>query len=224
MNQRELNDYVANIAAQIPQDTYPAELLMLPGAIRDQIVSLYIKDLAGRAQFNPAAFGLSANTLDEVKNTVQRYLNSYIDEIPDSYAIDESAIGPDGMNTLQDVRTYIGYFKIGYVWLFVIVLVMAGLIFLINWSDIKTSMRSLGIDLIIFGVLDLAGILVLRSLSPIRSIPGYNDVPVYLQNWIEGVISDITGIMMVFSIVVLVTGAVLLTVSFFVRGRERVVN
>lgn len=217
MSEAELNRYVLDIASQIPPETYPAELMILPQTTRDQIVSMYIKDLAGRGQFNPTAFGLSANTKDEVKNTVQEYLNSYIEEIDDTYTIDESTIGADGMNTLNDARTYIGYFKLGYFWLYVVIVVLAGLIFLINWNDVRASMRSLGIDLLVFGVLDLLGILVMKSLSLMTSIPGYNDVPVSVQNWIQGVVSDITSIMMTFSIAVMVIGAVLLTVSFIIK-------
>jgi len=224
MSEAELNRYVLDLTGQIPPDTYPAELMILPESVRDDVIALYIKDLIGRGEFESGAFGLSPQAADEVKNTVQQYLNEFIDEIPDSYAIDESVIGSDGMNTLQDIRTGIRYFKMVYFWLFVFIAVMAGLIFLINWSDIKTSTRSLGIDLLIFGVLDLAGILVMKSLSLMTSIPGYKDVPVSLQNWIQGVVSDITGKMMVFSIVLVVVGAILLTVSFFIKGRQETVD
>jgi hypothetical protein len=220
MSEAEFNQYVLDIAGQIPPETYPAELKALPKTIRDQVIVLFIKDLSGRDTFESGFFGLTPEAAGEVKNTVQQYLNEYIDQIPDSFAIEEGIIDSDTMDTLGDVRTVIGYFKMVYIWLYVFILVMAGLIFLINWSDIRASMRSLGIDLVIFGILDLAGILVMKSLSLMTTIPGYKDIPVSLQNWIQGIVSDITGIMMTFSIAMVAIGAVLLTVSFFVKKRQ----
>jgi hypothetical protein len=221
MSEAQFKSYALSIIDQIPLETLPAEIKALPQSTRNEVIILYIKDMVGRATFEGSSFGLSAQAKSEVKNTVQQYFNDYIDEIPDSWALDESAIGRENMKSLADAKTYIGYFKLGYIWLIVLIAVLAGLIFLINWSDLKTSTRSLGIDLLIFGALDLAGVLVMKSLSLMTSIPGYNDVPVSLQNWIQGVVSDVTGIIMKFSIAVIIIGALLLTVSFFVRGREK---
>jgi hypothetical protein len=220
MTEAEFNAYILDIADQVPQDTLPAELLALPQAVRDEVIIQYIGALGGRGLFDSGSFGLTPEAAGEVKNTVQKYFNEYIDQIHDTYTIDESVIGSDAVNALQDARTGIGYFKMAYIWLYVFILVMAGLIFLINWSDIRTSLRALGIDLLIFGVLDMAGILVIRSLSLASTIPGFSDWPVTLQNSMQGFVSDVTVKMMVFSIVVVLIGIILLTVSFFVRGRE----
>jgi hypothetical protein len=97
---------------------------------------------------------------------------------------------------------------------------MAGLIFLINWKNVKVSARTLGIDLLIFGVIDLAGALVVRSLHLEKMFTDSNDIPVSVVNWMQGLISDITGMMLVFSISVLVIGVVFTTVSFFIKSPE----
>jgi hypothetical protein len=220
MTDAEFKAYALSIADQIPANTFPMELQTMPKNMRDEVITQYIESLGGKGIFESSTFGLSPKAAEEVKNTVQQYLNEYIDQIKDTYDIDESVMGSDAMDTWQDIRTGIGYFKMAYIWLYVFILVMAGLIFLINWSDVRTSMRSLGIDLLIFGVLDLAGILVIRSLSLAGTIHGFNDWPVALQNSMQGLVSDVTGKMMVFSIVVVIIGIVLLTVSFFVKKPE----
>jgi hypothetical protein len=220
MTDAQFKAYALSIADQIPADTLPIELQTMPKSTRDEVITQYLESLGGKGIFDSSSFGLPPKAAEEVKNTVQLYLNEYIDQIHDNYAIDESVMGTDAMNTLQDARTGIGYFKMLYIWLYVFILVMVGLIFLINWSDVRTSMRSLGIDLLIFGVLDLAGILVMRSLSLGSIVPEYREIPVSLQNWIQGIVSDVTGKMMVFSIVVVIIGIILLTVSFFVKKPE----
>jgi hypothetical protein len=97
--------------------------------------------------------------------------------------------------------------------------VMAGLIFLIN-RNVKVTTRTLGINLLIFGVMDLAGVIVSKILTPTKFLPSSVDIPVSVQNIIDNVFKDVTSIALTFSIGVLVVGAVLLTVSFIVKSKQ----
>jgi len=69
-------------------------------------------------------------------------------------------------------------------------------------------------------VLDLAGVLLARSLSPEQFAAEYADLSVSIRSWVEGLLHDVTGIMLWFSIGVLVLGVALLVVSFFIKPRE----
>ena len=48
------------------------------------------------------------------------------------------------MHTIQDVKQGVGYFQTWYPWLIVLLFVLAGIIFLVNWG-VKTPMRAIGI-------------------------------------------------------------------------------
>jgi hypothetical protein len=220
MNEAEVDAYVEKIAEQIPVETLPAEIAALPPSMRDEIVKQYLKELGGRSEYSSINFEVDVLIEAQVRSSVEQYFNDYLENVPDSYTVDESTLGTDTMNSLRDVRKYISYFKMAYIWLIIFVIVMAGLIFLINWNDIKASMRSLGIDLLIFGILNLVGVLVLKSLSLTGMIGGFSEMPVSMQDWAEGVITDVTGIMMIFSIIILAAGVILTVASFFVKKQQ----
>jgi hypothetical protein len=112
-------------------------------------------------------------------------------------------------------RKYIGYFRAGFYWLIVFMVLLAGGIFLIH-RNIQDPSRALGIDLAIYGVLDLAGALAARSFSPAPYLP---DEVASLRPWLTGVYNDITGIVLTFSIVVLAVGAGLIVVSFVFKKK-----
>ena len=212
--------YVENITMQIPEDVFPKVLTLLPEGLRTEVIKLYLKELGGRGVFDSVSFGLDFIVETQVKASFEQYFDSFIQDIPDSYAIDESSVGTEDMEVFRDARRIIGYFQAGYIWLIVFMIVMAGLIFLINWSNIRASLRALGTDLLIFGVLDLAGVLILRNLRFEQYIPDYRDIPVSVQSWVDGLLRDITGIILWFSIGVLAAGVILMVISFIVKPRE----
>lgn len=222
MSSAQVDSYVGDIAAQIPDNLLPSQLNILPQNLRTTVVKEYIKSLGGKGVFNALSFGLDVAIESQVKAAIEQYFGDTINDIEDTYTLDESTIDASTMQSLQDVRTGIDYFKAGYVWLIFVMIVLAGLIFLINWKNIRASVLSLGIDLLIFGVLDLAGVLLVRILQPEKFIYENTDVAVSVQNWINGLVSDITGIMMTLSIAVLVIGAGLVAASFFIQKPETV--
>jgi hypothetical protein len=220
MSSAEANSYVADIAVQIPHDVLPSELLALPSNIRTEIIKQYILSLGGKGIFNPLSFGLNTAIEPQIKAAVGEYLNDSISDIENTYTIDESTIDAGTMQSIRDIRTGINYFKAGYIWLIIIIVVLIGLIFLINWKNIRGAMRALGIDLLIFGILDLAGVLLTRYVQPEKYVFENLDVSVAIQNWIHGLITDVTGIMLMFSIGVLIIGIGFIVGSFFIKRPE----
>lgn len=220
MSGTQADSYVGDIAAQIPQDLLPPELLALPSSLRTQIEKQYLLSLGGKGVFSSLSFGLSFVIEPQLKAAVEQYFTDNIKDIKDTYTIDESTIDSTTMQSLRDIRTGISYFKAWYVWLIIIMVILAGLIFLINWKNLRGSMRALGMDLLIFGILDLAGVLLVLYLRPEKFIFENTDVSVPVQNWIHGLITDVTSIMMAFSIGVLIVGIVFMAGSFFIKRPE----
>jgi hypothetical protein len=90
-------------------------------------------------------------------------------------------------------------------------------IILIN-RDVRVITRSLGIDLLIYGALEFAGVYVARHYMT-TSLPMPADVPVSLQTWLSGLTSDLLAPLQAFSLGLLIGGVVLVVVSFVYRRR-----
>jgi hypothetical protein len=214
----EISRYLEDFARQFPPEILPSELALLTPVDRDLAIEQFFRKFAGQEPLpNVPQYN------DQIENSVRIYFNDYLAEftrdIPDSYSIDESSVGAGQMDTIRTVRKYIGYFENVYWWLIAFMVVMAGLIFLIN-RDVKVTTRSLGINLLVFGVLDLAGAILAKVITPTKFLPDVSDVPVSVQNIIDNVTKDIGNIALIFAIGVLVIGAALFTVSFFVKSRQ----
>lgn len=220
MTDAQVNQYVKSIREQIPADILPSALAALPADQRNAVIDEYIKELGGRGTTQGAATLINLLLKDQIKSYFNQYCSEFISSIPDTYTVDESSMNTDTINTVRQVKDITGYFKNYYLYLIGIMIVLAGLIFLINWSNLRVSVRSLGIDILVFGALDLIGVVILMKVHPETLIPDYESISPSLQTWIEGLIKDVTGIMIWFSIGVLVIGAALLVASFFIRKQE----
>jgi hypothetical protein len=217
----EISSYLQNMILQLPEDILPAEFDTLPSAERNLYLEQYLREIAGV----PPKSG--APPLDPHKKSladqyVNDFINHFVNKIPNSYIIDESSIGSDTMHTFQNIRQYIGYFQTYYYWLIVLLVVLIGLIFLVNWG-VKVPARALGIELLFIGIIDLVGIFILRSLPFTQWITntGHFDISPALNTWIQGLINDITWVALPLSIGILVIGIALLVLSIVLPSRER---
>ncbi len=217
----EMSNYLQDLIQQFPQDILPPEYANLPIAERNLTVEQYLRDAAG------AAPKLGAPPLDPYYKSlgdqyINQYINDFIDEIDDSYTIDESSIDSGTMHSLQDVRQGIGYFQKYYPWLIALLVVLVVLIFLVNWS-LKAPARALGINLLIIGIIDLVGIILLRTLPVLQWASDILkvDISPALKTWIEGLVSDVTSVALPLVIGILVVGVILLVVSFFVPSKKK---
>jgi hypothetical protein len=106
----------------------------------------------------------------------------------------------------------------------VLLFVLAGLIYLVNWS-VKTPTRAVGIVLFIVGVIDLVIILVARALPIVQWVADASetDISPALQTWIQNLVSDVTGVLLPLTIGLLVGGVILIVVSIILPKKEKVV-
>jgi hypothetical protein len=217
----EISDHLQEIIDQIPPETLPSELAALPKAERDKYLEQYLRDAAGV----PLKVGYPAidpDTKTEIDQTINQYINDFINQIPDSYTVDEAAIGIDTMHTIQDAKRGVGYFQTWYPWLIVLLFVLAGIIFLVNWG-VKIPMRAIGIVLLIVGVIDLVGIFIIRGLPIGQWITDSSSTTISptLQTWIQSVIYDVTGVLLPLAIGLLVGGVALIVVSIVIPKHEK---
>ncbi len=216
---QEMSQYIQDIIQQFPQSLMPADLAALPADERNQNLEQFLRYSAGVAQ-NPDFPPLDQQYMDLGDEYINRYISDFISQMPDSYTMDESSIDSGIMHTLQQVRQYIGYFQTYYIWLIVLLIVLVGLIFLVNWS-IKTPARSLGISILIIGIIDLVGIILVRMLPIMDWVSKWMETSPALNTWVEGLISDVTAVGLPLAIGILVAGVILLVVSFVIPSRKK---
>ncbi|MFA5308904.1 MAG: hypothetical protein WC370_05375 [Dehalococcoidales bacterium] len=191
----------------------PPAVAGMSRAAQEQHFETVFADFSGNL---PATFSFDEELLGETRADLSKSLADGEDKLSDVRDNIAKALD-DASDPMAQARKYIGYFQTVYWLLIVFMVIMAGLIFLIN-RDVKSTARTLGIDLLTFGVIDIAGVIIAKVLAPMKFIGGFSDLPVTAQNAINGLYSDVTNIALVFSIGVLLVGAILFTVSFFVKS------
>ena len=218
----EISSYLQDIIRQIPQDILPPDLLALSPVERNQYTEQYLRDFAGVAP--KAGYpALDAHYKSLGDQYINQYLNDFVNEVPDSYTIDESSIDSGVMHALQQAKQYVDYFQTYYTWLIVALLVLVMLIFLVNMS-IKAPARALGINLLIFGIIDLVGIILARTLPIMQWISERVTISPALNTWIEGLIYDVTAVALPLTIGILVVGVILLVVSIVIPSKKKEVE
>ncbi|MBN1162113.1 MAG: hypothetical protein JXA17_09220 [Dehalococcoidales bacterium] len=214
----EISRYLQDIVSQIPSDLMPPELATLPRDVRNLAVEQYLRDFAGLNSVIGLPPEITASVEESARQYFDAFLEDFIDEIPDTYTIDESSLGSETMDAISTARTAVGYFQTYYPWMIVLMVVLAALIFVTN-MNIRATARALGINLCIFGGLDLIGIIVVKVVKPFHFITDAFDVPDTLSSWAEGVANDVTSVALPLAIGLLVVGVALLVVSFVVKPK-----
>ncbi len=166
-------------------------------------------------------------------NMRESYFNQYYPEfskeIPTAFQLDESVIGTDvpanieeGLATAEEAlaqaRQYVSYFQLGYTLLIVFMLLMvAGIILIIR--NVKDVTRRLGIPLLTYGAIEYASIWVAKYFMK-GKLP-LPDIPPSLQTWITQLSYNLIAPLEIFSLGMLIAGAVLTIVSFvYKRGQS----
>ncbi len=162
---------------------------------------------------------------------MDRYFNDYyqqfVAEIPATFEIDESVLGPDiptstaqaltdAETALAQARLYIGYFRLGYTLLIIFILLLILGIVLI-YREVRGASRNLGITFLTYGALEYIGILIgkhfLRTGLPLA------DLPSSLQSWLPQLAINFLRPLEMLSLGLATGGLVLIIVSFVYRPR-----
>lgn len=146
-----------------------------------------------------------------------QYFDQFAQNIPSSFTLDSSSLDPFTLDILKIVRQYVGFYQFGWKLLIPLILILAVAIILIE-ANLRSSLRSLGITLFIYGALGIVSdYLLKRFVSPSMTLPG---VPASLDAWLTQFMDNVFAPLTVFSIAVASIGAVLFIVSFFIKKKE----
>jgi hypothetical protein len=168
------------------------------------------------------------------RSTREQYFNQFYQEfsdtVPSIFYLDESYIPADvpediasalteAEESLELARQYIGYFQLGYLLLIVfMVLIILGIVLIIR--RVKGVTRLLGILLLICGAIEYIGIWVVQYY--INGRITFPDMPLYLETWLIQLINNVLSPLAMFSLGILICGAILVVVSFvYRRGQDQ---
>ena len=187
----------------------PAELQSATPAQIDQAVDVYWNDfqdtLPSTFTFNETMLGAGMNTsMDKTFTNLEDGLSKARE------GIDNATTGAE--NQLSAVRVYIGYFRAAFFTLIALILIIIGGIALIHRS-VKGACRSLGINFLIYGALEFAGIMVIRYVIPVIIKQNTTDIPKMLADLIPKLIQHLTSPLFTVSLVCLIGGIILIVVS-----------
>jgi len=147
--------------------------------------------------------------------------------LPASYDLDEELLGTEigtdftealtsAEEALGTARDIISYYQAGFIALIAFILLTIGGVVLIKRS-VRGSTRLLGIVFLIYGALEYAGILIIKSVTE-SVVPG--DVPSSLGTWLTGFAADALAPLETLAIVSVALGAALLVTSFVYRRHQ----
>jgi len=210
------DQYYQEFIEQIPEEYLPPELVDLPEEQLKQYLDQHQDQLIELIPEESLASLLPGPTEDMLKPLFDQYYQEFAGQIPSEFAFDESSIPPEVMEQMILARQYIGYFQTGYYYLigFMVLLVLG--IVLIN-RNVRGATRGLGITFLIYGALEFVGVYVARSFMT-TSLP-LQEIPSSLQMWLMGLSGDLLAPLQMFSLGVLISGVVLLVVSFVYKPR-----
>jgi hypothetical protein len=142
--------------------------------------------------------------------------------IPDSYTISESTLDPGMVSGLHLIKQIAEYLKFAYILAIVIaVLAIAGTGWTQQWR-LRFIARTLGTPFILCGVACTLLALGLRISNSIAShFTQEVDMAFDFQYKLSTVIADITLPLLIYGIIILLTGIALVIVAFVYKQRER---
>jgi hypothetical protein len=139
----------------------------------------------------------------------EEFYQQFEAEIPSEFAMDESALPPDVMPTMEVIRQNAGYIETAYYGLIALMVVLILCLILLHRS-VKGVTRELGVTFLIYGILEYAGVWATQRYLPSMPMP---DMPTSLQTWLNSVINDFIAPMQVLGIGLMAAGAALIIVS-----------
>jgi DNA-directed RNA polymerase subunit RPC12/RpoP len=163
---------------------------------------------------------------------VDDIVDQYTEYIPSPLEVNNSMIGAhvpaeiasnigDVENTLAEIKGYVGTFQTVYILLIVFILLLIAGIILI-YREVKKATRTLGIVILIAGVVDLALLLLTKNMITSQMTQAVAGLPSYLQTWMVQLITNMTAPMQILSICFIAVGVVLVIVSVIYKPRESI--
>jgi hypothetical protein len=165
----------------------------------------------------------------ELEQDFDQYYEEMAAQMPSTFEIDQSVLGTDTQAKITEAlgkaeealalaRQYIAYFQLGYkILIAFMVLLIIGIVLIDR--EVKATTRRLGIPLLVYGALDYAGIIVGKYFLSSGKVT-LPEIPPHLETWMFQFIDNLIKPLEIFSLSLLICGAVLTIVSFVYRRRQ----
>jgi len=145
------------------------------------------------------------------------FYQEFSQQIPPTFEINESLLGPEVSAQLEQVRQIIGYAQLTYKALIGLILLLILCIILIN-REVRKTTRGIGISFLTCGVVEYAGIFFIKRFAPTQI--AQFDIPSYLRGWLPQFLDNFLAPLEMFSIGLMAGGVALLIVSFVYKPRQ----
>jgi hypothetical protein len=197
----------------------PPELATATPAQIDQAYETY---WASAQSSLPTSFNIDASMLGEdLPQSIDDTLTSAQDGLTSARdGIDKALIQLE--ENLDKVRPFIRLFQLAYWGLILLILLVIGSIILIHRS-VKGATRDLGINFLIYGAINLIGVVILRIfIGRPEFIQQFveGDIPDSVWNIVSPIILRLTQPIFILTLVCTIIGIALLVVSFMYPKRE----
>ncbi len=199
-----------------------------------------LKTVVNEAYMSQLPADLQGQPQDKINAAYDQYFTDFIKTIPTTYEVNSSDFGTDvtseinkilsdAQNSLtearnsidaasrdfgdglKEARTYVGYFRLGFIGIIaLIVLVITGIILICR--NVKDSCLDLGTVFLLYGVGMLTGVLFAKNIA--KEELARIDVPQALNTLPGTLLNDIISPLQTISLVCLVGGVLLIVVSF----------
>jgi hypothetical protein len=166
----------------------------------------------------------------ELQGVTQSQIDAYMAQlyeeidnvIPATFQLSETSAGQQITGQLQQIKQIIGYIDTAYKALIVLAVVLVLLIALMHWWQPKPITRSIGITFILVGVACILGplldVFIIQILSRIVS---ESSMLLGLEAKLPQLASDLTAPIRTYGIGFLISGVVLVIISFLFRSPEK---
>ncbi|MBN2463040.1 MAG: hypothetical protein JXB43_05510 [Dehalococcoidia bacterium] len=165
----------------------------------------------------------------ELQGVPQSVIDTYMariyggidDAIPPSFVLSEAVAGSQVMAQLKQIKQIVGYIDTVYKALIIVAVVLVLLIALVHWWQPKPITRSIGITFILVGVAciisSLLDVWIAQALS---RLVGESSILLGLEAKLPQLAADFMAPVRMYGIGFLVSGIVLVVISFLFRSPE----
>jgi len=180
-----------------------------------------VKDKIRQALFDslpPQLQGAPQSMIDAFMTQVYEGVDDFI---PATFQLSETSAGQQFAAQLQQVKQVVDYIDTVYKALIIAAVVLALMIALVHWWQPKPITRSMGITFILVGAACIIGSLLdVWLVQALSNIVGESSVLLGLQSKLPQLASDLTAPVRMYGIGFLVSGIVLVAISFLFRSPE----
>lgn len=164
----------------------------------------------------PQLQGVPQSMIDAYMSQIYTGIDSVI---PPSFVLNEAVAGAQVMAQLQQIKQVIAYIDTAYKALIIAAVVLVLLIALIYWWQPKPITRSTGITFVLVGAACIIGSLLdVWLVQALSRLVGESSILLGLQSKLPQLASDLTAPVMRYGIGFLVSGVVLIAISFLFRS------